>query len=35
MTNQTDLKKLAEKMTSSMNSLDDIKDCQKQLMQSL
>jgi len=31
MTNQTDLKKLA----SSMNSFDNIKDFQKQLMQSL
>ena len=29
MTNQTDIKKLAEKMASSMNSFDDIKDFQK------
>nr|WP_276509895.1 transposase [Psychrobacter cibarius] len=33
MTNQTDLKKLAEQMAGSMNSFDDIKDFQKQLMQ--
>ncbi len=33
MTNQTDLKKLAEKMAGSMNSFEDIKDFQKQLMQ--
>ena len=26
MTNQTDIKKLAEQMASSMNSFDDIKD---------
>ena len=34
MTNQTDIKKLAEQMASSMNSSDDIKDFQKRLMQS-
>ncbi len=34
MTNQTDIKKLAEQMVGSMNSFDDIKDFQKQLMQS-
>ncbi|MBP2281459.1 transposase-like protein [Psychrobacter sp. PL19] len=34
MTNQTDIKKLAEQMAGSMNSFDDIKDFQKQLMQS-
>ena len=34
MTTQSDLKKLAEQMASSMNSFDDIKDFQKQLMQS-
>ena len=34
MTTQSDLKKLAEQMPSSMNSFDDIKDFQKQLMQS-
>ena len=34
MTKQTDIKKLAEQMASSMNSFDDIKDFQKQLMQS-
>ena len=33
MTNQSDLKKLAEQMAGSMNSFDDIKDFQKQLMQ--
>ena len=33
MTNQSDIKKLAEQMAGSMNSLDDIKDFQKQLMQ--
>ena len=35
MTNKSDIKKLAEQMANSMNSLDDIKDFQKQLMQSL
>ena len=35
MTNQTDIKKLAEQKASSINSFDDIKDFQKQLMQSL
>ena len=34
MTNQSDIKKLAEQMASSMKSFDDIKDFQKQLMQS-
>ena len=34
MTNKSDIKKLAEQMANSMNSLDDIKDFQKQLMQS-
>ena len=34
MTTQSDIKKLAEQMASSMNSFDDIKDFQKQLMQS-
>ena len=34
MTNQSDIKKLAEQMADSMNSFDDIKDFQKQLMQS-
>lgn len=34
MTKQTDLKKLAQQMASSMKSFDDIKDFQKQLMQS-
>ena len=34
MTNQSDIKKLAEQMAGSMNSFDDIKDFQKQLMQS-
>ena len=34
MTTQSDLKKLAEQMAGSMNSFDDIKDFQKQLMQS-
>uniref|UniRef100_UPI0038793DDE transposase n=1 Tax=Psychrobacter fulvigenes TaxID=533323 RepID=UPI0038793DDE len=34
MTNQTDIKKLAEQMAGSMKSFDDIKDFQKQLMQS-
>ena len=34
MTKQTDIKKLAEQMASSMNSFEDIKDFQKQLMQS-
>ena len=34
MTNQSNIKKLAEQMASSMNSLDDIKAFQKQLMQS-
>ena len=29
MTNQSDLKKLAEQMVGSMNSFDDIKDFQK------
>lgn len=33
MTNKSDIKKLAEQMANSMNSLDDIKDFQKQLMQ--
>ena len=34
MTNQSDIKKLAEQMAGSMKSFDDIKDFQKQLMQS-
>ncbi len=34
MTTQSDIKKLAEQMAGSMNSFDDIKDFQKQLMQS-
>jgi len=34
MTTQSDIKKLAEQMASSMNSFDDIKDFQKHLMQS-
>ena len=34
MTKQTDIKKLAEQMAGSMKSFDDIKDFQKQLMQS-
>ena len=34
MTTQSDLKKLAEQMAGSMKSFDDIKDFQKQLMQS-
>ncbi|OAP67854.1 transposase [Psychrobacter sp. SHUES1] len=34
MTKQTDIKKLAEQMVSSMKSFDDINDFQKQLMQS-
>ena len=34
MTTQSDIKKLAEQMASSMNSFEDIKDFQKQLMQS-
>ena len=34
MTTQSDLEKLAEQMAGSMNSFDDIKDFQKQLMQS-
>ena len=34
MTTQSDIKKLAEQMASSMKSFDDIKDFQKQLMQS-
>ncbi len=34
MTNKTDFKKLAEQMAGSMNSFEDIKDFQKQLMQS-
>ncbi len=34
MANQTDIKKLAEQMAGSIKSFDDIKDCQKQLMQS-
>ena len=34
MTNQTDLKKLAQQMAGSMNSFDNLKDFQKQLMQS-
>lgn len=29
MTNKSDIKKLAEQMANSMNSLDDIKDFQK------
>ena len=33
MTTQSELKKLAEQMAGSMNSFDDIKDFQKQLMQ--
>ncbi|MEN2751250.1 hypothetical protein AAIR29_06340 [Psychrobacter sp. FBL11] len=34
MTKQTDIKKLAEQMANSMNSFNDIKDFQKQFMQS-
>ena len=34
MTTQSDLKKIAEQMAGGMNSFDDIKDFQKQLMQS-
>ncbi len=34
MTTQSDIKKLVEQMASSMSSFDDIKDLQKQLMQS-
>ena len=34
MTTQSDIKKLVEQMAGSMNSFDDIKDFQKQLMQS-
>ena len=34
MATQSDIKKLAEQMAVSMNSYDDIKDSQKQLMQS-
>ena len=34
MTNQSGIKKLAEQMAGSMKSFDDIKDFQKQLMQS-
>ena len=34
MTTQSDIKKLAEQMAGSMNSFDDIKDFQKQLIQS-
>ncbi|MGB6925492.1 transposase, partial [Psychrobacter sp.] len=34
MTTQSDIKKLAEQMAGSMKSFDDIKDFQKQLMQS-
>ena len=34
MTNQSDIKKLAGQMAGSMNSFDDIKDFQKQLIQS-
>ena len=34
MTNQTDIKKLAQQMAGSMKSFDGIKDFQKQLMQS-
>ncbi len=34
MTTQSDIKKLAEQMAGSMNSFDDIKDFQKQLMKS-
>lgn len=34
MTTQSDIKKLAEQMVGSMKSFDDIKDFQKQLMQS-
>ena len=34
MTTQSDLKKLAEQTAGSMNSFDDIKYFQKQLMQS-
>ncbi len=34
MTTQSDIKKLAEQMAGSMNSFDDIKDFQRQLMQS-
>ena len=32
MTTQSDIKKLAEQMASSMSSFDDIKDFQKQLI---
>ena len=32
MATQSDIKKLAEEMASSMNSFDDIKNFQKQLM---
>jgi len=34
MTTQSDIKKLAKQMAGSMKSFDDIKDFQKQLMQS-
>ena len=34
MTTQSDIKKLAGQMAGSMNSFDDIKDFQKQLIQS-
>ena len=34
MTNQSDLKKIAEQMAGSMKIFDDIKDFQKQLIQS-
>ncbi len=34
MITQSDIKKLAEQMAGSMNSFDNIKDFQKQLMQS-
>ena len=34
MTTQSDIKKLAQQMAGSMKSFDDIKDFQKQLMQS-
>lgn len=34
MTKQANIKKLTQQMASSMNSFDDIKDFQKQLMQS-
>ncbi|WP_201569740.1 transposase, partial [Psychrobacter nivimaris] len=34
MTTQSDIKKLAEQMAGSMKSFDNIKDFQKQLMQS-